>query len=85
MEPLPRCIGLSLLNGHAKIPMLLFTLPDWFVVAVVAVVLESDKLPKVDGLLFLLAIFRGGALPFLSELVKLPPPIPSYLLCGYRQ
>lgn len=54
MEPLPRCIGLSLLNGHAKIPMLLFTLPDWFVVAVAAVVLESDKFPPVDGLLFLL-------------------------------
>lgn len=52
MEPLPRCMGLSLLNGHAKIPILLCTPPDWFVVAVVmavvAVVLESDELPKPD-------------------------------------
>lgn len=58
-------------------PILLLTLAaDWFVAAVVAVALESVVAPKVDGVA-LLTILRGGALPFLKVLEKLPPADPG--------
>jgi len=55
--------------------MLLLTLAaDWLVVAVVAVVFESDELAKLDegAADDLLIIFLGGALPFLKVLEKFP-------------
>ena len=82
MEPLPRCMGLFLLRGQARIPMLLLTEADWFVV-VSAVVFES----ATDGgpTLPLLTILRGGALPLRSVLAKFPLAEPGNFMVGCRQ
>ena len=56
------------------------------VAVVVAVVFESEELPKADWFAFLPAIFRGGALPLRSVFAKLPPPAEPGCFCvGWRQ
>ena len=69
--------------------MLLFTFADWFewVASVVAVVLESEELPKACAAPLILfdMTFRGGALPFRNVLAKLPFAEPGSFKAGWRQ
>ena len=78
-QPLPRCIGLFLLRGQARILILLLTEADWFVV-VSAVVFESAE--DYGPTLPLLMILRGGALPLRSVLAKLPLAEPGNFMVG---
>ena len=85
-------MGLFLFRGHAKMPILLFTLagctPDeLFVVAVVFESLEANALvAALTPVTFLgFTIFLGGALPFRNELVKWLEADPGIFIVGCRQ
>ena len=67
-EPLPLYIGLFLLRGHARMPMLLFTVA-WDELAVAFSASEATSLLLLNWVVFAIS-FLLGALDYLSELGK---------------